>query len=129
LQLFVSPAGGEEKIFAMGDFTAGLAAAAKKLDAEATENGIRIRMDASILFDSAKSELKPEAREAIQAISEMIRSYPNAVVRVLGFTDAVGDDGFADDRHVLREELAEHACPHAAGVHGQHGPHAHARGQ
>ena len=35
----------------------------------------------------------------------------------------------ADDRHVLREELAEHARLHAAGVHGQHGPDAHAGGQ
>jgi len=66
----------------MGDFAAGLAAAAKQLDAEATADGIRIRVDASILFDAAKSELKPEAREAIQAISGMIRSYPDAVVRV-----------------------------------------------
>jgi len=94
LQLFVGPPGGAEKIFAMGEFAAGLAAAARKLDAQATADGIRIRMDASILFDTAKSELKPEAREAIQAISEMIRSYPNAAVRVLGFTDAVGDDAY-----------------------------------
>ncbi len=32
----------------------------------------------------------------------------------------------ADDRHLLREELAEHARLHAAGLHGQHGPDAHA---
>ena len=94
LQLFVGPPGAAEKIFAMGDFAPGLAAAAKKLDAQATPDGIRIRMDAAILFDTAKSELKPDARDAIQALSEMIRSYPNAVVRVLGFTDAVGDETY-----------------------------------
>ncbi|MBE3110891.1 MAG: OmpA family protein [Acidobacteria bacterium] len=94
LQLFVGPPGGAESIFAMGDFAPGLAAAAKKLDAQATPDGIRIRMEAAILFDTAKSELKPEAREAIQAISEIIRSYPTAVVRVLGFTDTVGDDAY-----------------------------------
>jgi outer membrane protein OmpA-like peptidoglycan-associated protein len=94
LQLFVGPPGGAERMFAMGDFAPGLAAAAKLLDAQATPEGIRIRMEAAILFDTAKSELKPEAREAIQAISEIIRSYPNAAVRVLGFTDAVGDDAY-----------------------------------
>jgi len=50
LQLFVGPPGGAERIFAMGDFAPGLAAAAKKLD-------------------------------ALQAVSEMIRAYPNAVTR------------------------------------------------
>ena len=35
----------------------------------------------------------------------------------------------ADDCHVLREELAEHARLHPTGVHGQHGPNAHAGGQ
>ena len=35
----------------------------------------------------------------------------------------------ADDRDLLREELAEHARLHAAGLHGQHGPDAHAGGQ
>jgi len=94
LQLFVGPPGGAERIFAMGDFAPGLAAAAKKLDAQATPDGIRIRMEAAILFDTAKSELKPEARDTVQAVSEMIKSYPNAVVRVLGFTDAVGDDAY-----------------------------------
>jgi hypothetical protein len=94
LQLFVGPPGGAERVFAMGDFAPGLAAAAKKLDAQATPDGIRIRMEAAILFDTARSELKSEARDTIQALGEMIRSYPGAVVRVLGFTDAVGDDAY-----------------------------------
>jgi outer membrane protein OmpA-like peptidoglycan-associated protein len=94
LQLFITPPGGQEKIFAMGDYAAGLAAAARKLDAQATPDGIRVRMDAAILFDTAKSDLKPEARDAIQALSQMIASYPNAQVRVVGFTDAVGDDAY-----------------------------------
>jgi outer membrane protein OmpA-like peptidoglycan-associated protein len=94
LQLFVGPPGGTERVFAMGDFAPGLTAAAKKLDAQATPDGIRVRMDAAILFDTAKSELKAEARDTLQALSEIIRSYPGSVVRVLGFTDAVGDDAY-----------------------------------
>jgi outer membrane protein OmpA-like peptidoglycan-associated protein len=88
LQLFVKPAGGEEKIFAMTDYAAG----AGKVSAETTPDGIRVRLDAAILFDTAKYDLKPAAREAIQAVSELIAGYPNATVAVLGFTDAIGDD-------------------------------------
>lgn len=44
----------------MGDFAPGLTAAAKTLDAQATPDGIRIRMEDAILFDTAKSELKAE---------------------------------------------------------------------
>ena len=90
LQLFVKPAGGEEKIFGMTDYAAG----AGKVSAESTPEGIRVRMDAAILFDTAKYDLKPAAREAILAVSELIAAYPKATVRVLGFTDAVGDDAY-----------------------------------
>ena len=90
LQLFIKPAGGEEKIFAMTDYAAG----AGKVSAETTPEGIRVRMDAAILFDTAKYDLKPAAQEAIQAVSELIAGYPNATVQVLGFTDAVGNDAY-----------------------------------
>jgi outer membrane protein OmpA-like peptidoglycan-associated protein len=90
LQLFVKPAGGQEKIFAMTDYAAG----AGKVSAETTPEGIRVRMDAAILFDTAKYDLKPAAREAIQAVSELIAGYPNARVSVFGFTDSVGDDPY-----------------------------------
>ena len=90
LQLFVKPAGRQEKIFGMTDYAAG----AGKVSAETTPEGIRVRMDASILFDTAKYDLKPAAREAIQAVSELIAGYPNATVQVRGFTDAVGDDAY-----------------------------------
>lgn len=89
LQLFIRPPGGQEKIFAMTDYAPGAG-----MSAEATPEGIRVRLDAAILFDTAKSNLKPAAREAIQAVSELIAGYPNATVAVLGFTDAVGEDAY-----------------------------------
>jgi outer membrane protein OmpA-like peptidoglycan-associated protein len=92
LQLFVQPPGADEKIFVMADFAAGLKSAMAKVHAEATPEGIRVRLSAGILFDTAKSDLKPEAREAILALSELIASYPSATVRIDGFTDSVGDD-------------------------------------
>jgi outer membrane protein OmpA-like peptidoglycan-associated protein len=90
LQLFIKPAGGEEKIFAVTDYAPG----AGKVSAETTPEGVRVRMDAAILFDTAKFNLKPAASEAIQAVSELIAGYPNATVAVFGFTDAVGDDAY-----------------------------------
>lgn len=90
LQLFVTPPGGKEKIFAVTDYAPG----AGQVTAESTPDGIRVRLDAAILFDTAKFNLKPAAQEAIRAVSELIAAYPNATVRVLGFTDAVGDDAY-----------------------------------
>jgi outer membrane protein OmpA-like peptidoglycan-associated protein len=90
LQLFITPPGGEEKIFAMTDYAPG----AGKVTAQPTPEGIRVRLDSAILFDTAKYNLKPAAREAIQAVSELIAAYPNATVRVLGYTDSVGEDAY-----------------------------------
>jgi len=113
LQLFVQPPGGEEKIFSMADYATGLRAALKKVNAEATPDGIRVRMDAAILFDTAKSDLKPQAREAIQALGEVIASYPNSTVSVLGFTDSVGDDAY---NLMLSEARAESVKAALAGL-------------
>jgi flagellar motor protein MotB len=42
--------------------------AAKKLNATVTDEGIKISLPDKILFDSGKSELKPEANESIEAL-------------------------------------------------------------
>ena len=90
LQLFITPPGDKERIFAMTDYAPG----AGKVTAQPTPEGIRVRLDSAILFDTAKYNLKPAAREAIQAVSELIAAYPNATVRVLGYTDSVGEDAY-----------------------------------
>jgi len=90
LQLFIRPPGEEEKIFVTTDYAPG----GGKMTSERTPDGIRVRLDAAILFDTAKFNLKPAAREAIQALSELIAGYPNATVTVMGFTDSVGADDY-----------------------------------
>jgi outer membrane protein OmpA-like peptidoglycan-associated protein len=90
LQLFIKAPGEEEKIFVTTDYAPG----GGKMSAERTPDGIRVRLDAAILFDTAKYNLKPAAREAIQAVSELIAGYPNATVTVMGFTDSVGGDDY-----------------------------------
>lgn len=92
LQLFITPPDGEEKIFSMEDYAGDLAGALKKAGATATADGIRIKLDAAILFDTNKFDLKPAAREAIANVATVIRAYPGASVLIEGHTDATGDD-------------------------------------
>lgn len=92
LQLFVTPPGAEERIFVLSDFAGGLGAAVKKLGAQATPEGIRVKLDAAILFDSGKSTLKPAAQAALDAVGEMLRGSPGCTALVEGHTDSQGND-------------------------------------
>lgn len=92
LQLFVTPPGEKEKIFALKDFAAGLMSALNSVDAKATKEGIRVSLDAAVLFDTNKYELKPQAQAAIASVTKVIASYPKATVEISGHTDNVGDD-------------------------------------
>ncbi len=95
LQLKVKPPGAAAlKIFSLADFAGPMAGALKTLKAEATPDGIRVRLDAALLFDTAKWDLKPKAQQAIKNLSQVIAAYPAALIRVVGFTDSVGGDDY-----------------------------------
>ncbi len=95
LQLRVQPPGAAAfKIFSLADFAGPMAEALKTLKAEATPDGIRVRLDAALLFDTAKWDLKPKAQQAIKNLSQVIAAYPAALIRVVGFTDSVGGDDY-----------------------------------
>jgi outer membrane protein OmpA-like peptidoglycan-associated protein len=89
-----APGAAAFKIFNLADFAGPLAEALKTLKAEATPDGIRVRLDAALLFDTAKWDLKPKAQQAIKNLSQVIAAYPAALIRVVGFTDAVGGDEY-----------------------------------
>jgi flagellar motor protein MotB len=82
------------KVFNLADFAGPMAEALKTLKAEATPDGIRVRLDAALLFDTAKWDLKPKAQQAIKNLSQVIAAYPGALIRVVGFTDSVGGDDY-----------------------------------
>jgi outer membrane protein OmpA-like peptidoglycan-associated protein len=93
IQLFVqAPGWPEERIFVLGDFSAGLSDALKKVGAQATTDGIKVELDAAVLFDTAKWDLKPAARDTLANVVKVIQSYPGCSVRVEGHTDSVGDE-------------------------------------
>ena len=92
LQLFVTVPGGTEKLFAMKDFAGDLGKALTDLGGEATKDGIRVRLDSSVLFDVDKAALKPAAKAQLEKLAVVLRSYPNATVAINGHTSSEGDD-------------------------------------
>lgn len=93
LQLFVTVPGGQEQLFSMKDFSGDLGKALTDLGGEATKDGIRVRLDASVLFDLDKAALKPAAKKAIAKLAVVLASYPTATVAVNGHTSSEGDPG------------------------------------
>lgn len=103
LQLFVTPPGGEERIFNIADFSKNLELVASETNAVVTKEGIKINFDAAVLFDTGKYELKPGAVPTIKSAAELISTYPEAEVKVYGHTDSVGSD---EDNQTLSENRA-----------------------
>ena len=104
LQLFIKPPGEKARPFRLPDYAADLSTALKKVHAEATADGIKIKLDSAILFDTAKWDLKPSAIEAIDAVAQVIRAHPGCSVRIDGHTDSVGADA---DNQKLSEKRAD----------------------
>ena len=58
-----------------------------------------------VCFDSAKSDLKPDALPVLAKQAEILNQYfPKAVVYVCGYTDATGSDAFNDKLSLQRAE-------------------------
>jgi outer membrane protein OmpA-like peptidoglycan-associated protein len=58
-------------------------------------------MDAQVLFDSGKYDLKPEAKATLADVAEIIAGYPGCAVKIEGHTDSQGDDA-------MNQKLSEH---------------------
>lgn len=91
LQLWVTPPRAEQKIFSMKDFAGDVAGALARMQGEATKDGIRVSLDATVLFDTGKSDLKPAAKATFVDVAKIIAGYPGCTVRVAGHTDNQGD--------------------------------------
>jgi outer membrane protein OmpA-like peptidoglycan-associated protein len=91
IQLFITPPGGTEKIFSMKDYAGDSGKAFSDLGGEATPAGIRIRLDAGVLFDVDKAVLKPAAKKTLTKLATALKNYPTAAVTVDGFTSSEGE--------------------------------------
>ncbi len=55
-----------------------------------TEQGIITKLKSDILFDTGKSDLKPTATTNLAKMSEILKKYPENVLRIKGYTDNTG---------------------------------------
>lgn len=57
-----------------------------------TERGIITKLKGDILFDSGRSNLKPDAASKIDQIAQILVKYPEDRIKVVGHTDSQGSD-------------------------------------
>ncbi len=67
-------------------------------------SGFKVRLDSSVLFDFAKAVLRPEAREELQRVLDLLAEHPGARMVIEGHTDHVGSDA---SNQALSERRAE----------------------
>ena len=61
-------------------------------DAFALPKDVTIALDSAVLFDTAKSELKPDARKTLHEAAERVKKFAGAAVTISGHTDNVGKE-------------------------------------
>ena len=59
-----------------------------------TEEGMKLTVPEKVLFDFNKFILKPEAKEALLVVGDVIREHPAKKIVVTGYTDNIGSDAY-----------------------------------
>lgn len=59
------------------------------IDVDFTSQYVQLQMNGALLFDSGKAVLKDEARELLDKIGDILLTYPDSLVEVIGHTDNV----------------------------------------
>ncbi|WP_288012858.1 OmpA family protein [Diaphorobacter sp.] len=68
-----------------------------ELQAQPTpEQAISIDLPADVLFDFDKAELRADAARSLDKAAELLKSYPQAPIDVVGHTDGKGGDTYND---------------------------------
>lgn len=76
----------------------------KIAETKRTEQGLVTKLKSDILFDTGKSDLKPDAKENLKKMAEIMKKYPENVLTVKGYTDSTGP---AEFNEALSEERAK----------------------
>ncbi|SMC18734.1 OmpA family protein [Desulfacinum hydrothermale DSM 13146] len=61
---------------------------------EKTEKGMKLTVPERVLFDLNKFTLKPEAKEALSVVADVIRENPFRIILVTGYTDDTGSEAY-----------------------------------
>jgi outer membrane protein OmpA-like peptidoglycan-associated protein len=120
---------GKEKGAIIGAGVGGLAGAyagsrmdkqAKELKAIAetkrTEQGLITKLKSDILFDTGKSDLKPQAKTNLQEMANIMKKYPENVLSINGYTDNTGsskiNETLSDNRaKAVKNQLVASGMP------------------
>lgn len=62
----------------------------KIAETKRTEQGLVTKLKSDILFDTGKSDLKPEAQNNLKQMADIMKKYPENVLTVKGYTDNTG---------------------------------------
>jgi outer membrane protein OmpA-like peptidoglycan-associated protein len=78
---------------------------------------IRIEVAGDVLFDFDSADLRPEAKQALHDVAEIIRQYPGASIRVESHTDAKGSSSYNRKLSERRAESVRHWLMANEGLH------------
>jgi outer membrane protein OmpA-like peptidoglycan-associated protein len=121
-------AGGEESDFRLAEVAPDRLEETRTLltELKAKQDGdrsIRFSLPADILFDFDKATLRPDAEAPLARAQRLISAYPRAPLRIVGYTDAKGDDAYNDRLSLARaNSVAARLVPgksRAAAVEGR----------
>jgi outer membrane protein OmpA-like peptidoglycan-associated protein len=66
----------------------------KDLNADVTQQEIKVNLSADLLFDFDKADIKPAAEPQLSKVATILKSYPDAHVTIDGHTDGKGSDAY-----------------------------------
>ncbi len=61
---------------------------------ERVGEGIKVTFDSGILFDSARSELRPVAKQNLDRLAVILQKYADTDILIEGHTDSRGEEGY-----------------------------------
>jgi outer membrane protein OmpA-like peptidoglycan-associated protein len=89
--------------------------ALSQFDATEVEGGFQLTLPDSILFDFGSASLRPDARQALALIAEILEYFADDAVIVIGHTDSIGN---ASSNQTLSERRAQVVVEALARDHG-----------
>src|ERR1700674_3026957 len=78
------------KVLDIVGVTSGIQGVLKDLGAKVTAHEVKIEMDADVLFDFDRYNLRPEAADSLRKVGEVAKSYGRSPLLIEGHTDGVG---------------------------------------
>jgi outer membrane protein OmpA-like peptidoglycan-associated protein len=78
------------KIVDIVGMTSGIQGVLQDLKAKVTEHEVKIELDADVLFDFDKYDLRLEAVDSLRKVGEVAKSYGNSPMLIEGHTDSKG---------------------------------------